>query len=195
MSENIESIRAQLWEKMRDKSYRDTFVAAHLSTNIVAQIQTLRESRGWTKKELAKRTGMSPSRISVMEDPSYDKFTLSTLRRLASAFDVALITRFASFSGLVDWVANLSPDKLEVSEFEKDSLISLEKKLAGKIEVFDPTDKEPHQALKPVAIAQAPRKVEVLQHLPSWSETQNRTPSMFSASIVPRPEGAGLGVV
>ena len=122
MSESIDTIRTQLWEKMRDKPYRDTFVAAHLSTNIAAQIQTIREQRGWTKRELAQRAGMSPTRITVMEDPSYEKFTLTTLKRLASAFDVALIARFTPFSDLVDWVADLSPDKLQAPEYEKDSL-------------------------------------------------------------------------
>ena len=122
MSKSIDTIRAQLWQKMRDKPYRDAFVAAHLSTNIAAQIQTIREQRGWTKKTLAKKAGMSPSRITVMEDPSYEKFTLTTLKRLASAFDVALIARFAPFSDLADWVAELSPEKLETPAFEEDSL-------------------------------------------------------------------------
>jgi transcriptional regulator with XRE-family HTH domain len=126
MSESIDTIRTQLWEKMRDKPYRDTFVAAHLSTNIAAQIQTIREQRGWTKKKLAEKAGMAPSRITVMEDPSYENFSLTTLKRLASAFDVALIARFAPFSDLVDWVAELSPEKLEASTFEDDSLSYLD---------------------------------------------------------------------
>jgi transcriptional regulator with XRE-family HTH domain len=107
---------------MRNKPYRDKFVAAHLSINIVAQMQTLREARGWSQKELADRAKMSPSRISVMEDPSYDKFTLSTLKRLASALDVALVTRFTTFSDLVNWVSNLSPEKLEVLSFGDDKI-------------------------------------------------------------------------
>ena len=134
MSENIESIRTQLWEKMRDKPYRETFVAAHLSTNIAAQIQTIREQRGWTKKQLAQEAGMSPSRITVMEDPSYENFTLTTLKRLASAFDVALIARFAPFSDLVDWVAELSPEKLQTPEFEMDALSHREKPPANELQ-------------------------------------------------------------
>lgn len=104
------------------KKYRDTFAAAHLSTNIAAQIQITRETRGWRQKDLAEKADMSPARISVMENPSYDKFNISTLRRLASAFDVALIVRFVPFSELVDWVATLSPEKLDVPEFARDVL-------------------------------------------------------------------------
>ena len=143
MSESIDTIRTQLWEKMRDKPYRDTFVAAHLSTNIAAQIQTIREQRGWTKKQLAQEAGMSPSRITVMEDPSYEKFTLTTLKRLASAFDVALVTRFTPFSDLVDWVAELSPERLETPEFENDALSQSSKR---------PSDK-PQSILEGIAIA------------------------------------------
>ncbi len=135
MSESIDTIRNQLWEKMRDKPYRDTFVAAHLSTNIAAQIQTIREQHGWTKKQLAQKAGMSPSRITVMEDPSYENFTLTTLKRLASAFDVALIARFTPFSALVDWVAELSPAKLQTPEFEKDALSHRSKLPANELQV------------------------------------------------------------
>lgn len=124
MSDHIASIRAQLWEKMRSPKYREAFVAAHLSTNIAAQITTLRESQPqpWTKRTLAKETGMAPARISVIENPSYDKHTLSTLKRVAKAFDVALVVRFEAFSSLVKWVADLSPEKMVVASFSRDSL-------------------------------------------------------------------------
>jgi transcriptional regulator with XRE-family HTH domain len=128
MSEDINLIRTELWAKMRTKGkpYRDAFVTAHLSTNIAAQIQTMREKEGWTQEQLAEKTGMSQARISVMENPSYDKYSLKTLRRLGSAFDVAVIVRFEAFSSLVNWVANLSPEKMAVPKFDDDSLIKPE---------------------------------------------------------------------
>jgi transcriptional regulator with XRE-family HTH domain len=107
---------------MRNKEYRDSFVAAHLSTNIAAQLKTIRESQDITQKALAAKSGMSAARISVMENPSYDKFNISTLRRLASALDVALVVKFIAFSELVDWVSNLSPDKIAAPSFESDSI-------------------------------------------------------------------------
>jgi transcriptional regulator with XRE-family HTH domain len=125
MSEHIDSIKAELWKKMRNKEYREAFVSATLSTTIAAQIQTLRETRPdhpWTQKDLANKTGMSQARISVMEDPSYDKYTFSTLKRIAAAFDVAFIARFVPFSELVTWTSDLSPEKLGVLGFEYDSI-------------------------------------------------------------------------
>jgi len=122
VSDDINSIREQLWSKMRNKEYRQTFVDAHLSTNIAAQIQTLREDRGWMQKDLAEHADMSRARISIMESPDYDKFSLSTLRRLAKTFDVALIVRFARYSELTNWVSQLSPEKLSVPSYDDDSI-------------------------------------------------------------------------
>lgn len=120
MSEDINSIRQHLWEKMRNKSYRDNFVAANISTGIAAQLLTMRESRNWQQKDVAEKTGMAPARISVMENPSYEKLTLTTLKRLARAFDVALIVRFVPFRELVNWVSELSPEKLDAVGFQED---------------------------------------------------------------------------
>jgi transcriptional regulator with XRE-family HTH domain len=120
MSESINSIKAQLWHKMSNKEYRDNFVAANLSAGVAAQIQTLREDRGWTQKQLGEKAGMTQARISLVEDPAYDKYTFSTLRRIAAAFDVALIARFARHSELADWVANLNPRKLSIPSFDND---------------------------------------------------------------------------
>jgi transcriptional regulator with XRE-family HTH domain len=107
---------------MRDKEYRDSFVAAHLSNTVAAQISMLREANGWTQTELAKRAGMKQSRISALEDPNYENIELGTLRRLASAYDVALTVRFVPFSELVEWTTELSPDRLSVSPFGRDEL-------------------------------------------------------------------------
>jgi transcriptional regulator with XRE-family HTH domain len=121
-SDTTALIRSQLWEKMRNKPYRDSFVEANLSTNIAAQIQTMREARGWTQKQLGEKAGMAQNRISVLEDPSYDKHTFATCRRIASAFDVAFIGRFVAFSDLAVWTSDLSPEKLTVADFEHDAL-------------------------------------------------------------------------
>lgn len=122
MSESINSIKSQLWQKMSHKEYRDNFVAAHLSTGIAAQIQTLREDRGLTQEQLGEKSGMTQARISLLESPGYDSYTFATLKRLATALDVAIIARFAAFSELVTWTADLSPQKLAVPSFANDAI-------------------------------------------------------------------------
>lgn len=107
---------------MRKKAYRDSYAAAHVSNTVASQIEMLREERGWTQQQLAERAGMKQSRISVLEDPNNENFEIGTLRRIASAFDVALLVRFTAFSQIVDWAANLSEQKLWVPSFQEDSL-------------------------------------------------------------------------
>jgi transcriptional regulator with XRE-family HTH domain len=112
--------RNQLIASLRTKEDRDIFFEEEIDTGLPYQIRALRRDRGWTQKELAERLGMTQEGVSRLENPNYGKFTLSTLKRLASAFDVALVVRFEPFSHLVDWVANLSPDDMAVPDFEHD---------------------------------------------------------------------------
>jgi transcriptional regulator with XRE-family HTH domain len=120
--------RSTLWSRLRTGSEaRNRFVESNLNKNISFQIRGMRGSREWSQEELAKRTGMNQNMIYRLENPSYGRFTISTLKRVASAFDVALIVRFVPFSQLADWVTGtlfydegLSPDALAVAGFEKE---------------------------------------------------------------------------
>jgi transcriptional regulator with XRE-family HTH domain len=122
MSPSISTTLTQIWKKLRNKEYRDSYVAAHVSNTVASQISTLRERCGWTQKELAQKAGMSQSRISALEDPNYENIEVGTLKRLASAFDVALTVRFTPFSELATWTSELSEAKLLVTDFANDSL-------------------------------------------------------------------------
>jgi transcriptional regulator with XRE-family HTH domain len=114
--ERKEKLKAQL----KDKRYRDAFVSEHIDTGIPFQIRALRKQRELTQKKLSEITGMAQERISIAENPNYSRFNLKTLKRIASAFDVALIVRFVPFSELVNWELNLSSEALEAVSFEKD---------------------------------------------------------------------------
>jgi transcriptional regulator with XRE-family HTH domain len=65
----------------------------------------MREREGWTQIELGDEVKMNQNSISRLENPFYGKHTITTLKRLARAFDVALVVRFAPFSELVDWIS------------------------------------------------------------------------------------------
>lgn len=112
--------KRRLIEKLRNKEYRDAFVIEIIDTGVPFQIYALREQRKWTQKELGTYTGMAQETISRLEDPNYSKLTLKTLKRLASAFDVALMVRFVPFSELVELELNLTGGSLEVLSFEKE---------------------------------------------------------------------------
>src|SRR5207249_4351326 len=63
---------------------------------------------------------MAQERVSVLEDPDYGRMSLSTLKRIASALDVAVVVQLVPFSQLADWAANISPETLAVPDFEHD---------------------------------------------------------------------------
>jgi transcriptional regulator with XRE-family HTH domain len=121
MSSYISSTMSRIWRRMRRKAWRDSYVSAHISNTVAAQIIKLRSANGWTQAELADRVGMKQSRISALEDPNWENVEVTTLRRLASAFDVGLTVRFIAFSDLAEWAATLSDDKLLVPSYAEEA--------------------------------------------------------------------------
>lgn len=99
------------------RQYRDVFGTSITGTT-AAQIRAMRESRGWNQQELADKAGMGQARISLLENPNYDKLSLKTLKRIANAFDVALIVRFAPFSKLLEILRSETAESLDVPGFE-----------------------------------------------------------------------------
>ena len=112
------STRARKIARLKNKAYRDAFIGSQISVGLPFQIRALREQRGWKQSRLAMEAGMLQPRISAMESPGAAKFNLETLRRLASAFDVALMVRFVPFSELVDWSERFDPDKFNIPSFK-----------------------------------------------------------------------------
>ena len=93
----------KLIARLKDKQYRDGFVSAHIKIGIPFQIRALRERKGWTQKELAERVGTKQAWIAQIENPNYSGFSMKTLLKLASVFDIGLIVRFVPISNLVKW--------------------------------------------------------------------------------------------
>lgn len=115
----------QIAASLRDKEYRDLVVAEEIDTGLPFQIRALRQAYGWSQKELATRLGITQEGVSRLESLSYGKYTLSTLKRLASAFDVALAVKFVPFSQLAAWMANMSPEDLAVPDYAHDTGLTI----------------------------------------------------------------------
>ena len=114
------SLISKIWRKLQDKEYRDGYTEAQLSIEIPFQVRALREARGWTQAELAKRCGMPQARISHIEQPGRDPLSVRTLYRLSSAFDIGLLVQFVSFSELVAREAAFDPKTFSVPSFAED---------------------------------------------------------------------------
>lgn len=109
-----------LREEFKDPEARRDYAEIFLDSSIALQIKALRLQRGWSQEVLAEKAGMKQSRISAMEQADYSGWSLRTLRRLAAAFDLALVVRFESFGMLLDDVTSMSREGLERPSFSED---------------------------------------------------------------------------
>jgi transcriptional regulator with XRE-family HTH domain len=110
----------QLIALLRDKGFRDHFTADQVHELLALQVRQLREKRQWTQAELGARAGMQQVQVSRVENPDYKGARLTTLSKLAHAFDVALIVRLAPFSELADWLGKLTPASFEPTSFDEE---------------------------------------------------------------------------
>lgn len=114
--------RNELDRDLKEKAFREAYVESHINDAIAYQIRAMRKARGWNQKQLGERIPgkMAQEAIARLENPNYGRYSLDTLKRLAAAFDVALIVRFARFSELVNWSTYISPEALNVPAYEND---------------------------------------------------------------------------
>jgi transcriptional regulator with XRE-family HTH domain len=119
---------SRVWLKLRDKKYREEFVAAQARRAIPFQIRALMRKRQVSQQELAERSGLTQGVISRAANPAYGKLTLNTIIRVAAGLDVAFVGLFVPFSKLVDFYDRMSEERLaNVLTFtEEDELIALE---------------------------------------------------------------------
>lgn len=111
----------KLLQKLKaSRKRRELFVAGQIKTGIPFQIRALRDKKGWTQGELGNRLGMTQTNISRLESPGYGRLNITTLQRIAAAFDVGLIVRFVPFSELIGWVDKLSPEAVAPKSFDEE---------------------------------------------------------------------------
>jgi transcriptional regulator with XRE-family HTH domain len=108
---STEAINSNLLARLKDKKYRDLFIASQINRIIPYQIRALRAARNnMTQEELAERAETTQSAISRIKSRGAASMNIKTLLKLASAFDVALVVRFEPIDRFVDWVDDLSPE-------------------------------------------------------------------------------------
>jgi len=109
--------KAALLEKLTDKQYRDAFISEEIDVGLPMQLRAMRELRGWRQSYVADKMGTKQPRFSLMEKPGYGNFSLNTLKRLASLFEVGLIVSFVPFGEMIDFVESLGRNRLEIPSF------------------------------------------------------------------------------
>ncbi len=111
----------QIAISIEDKAYTDAFVDAEITTTVPFQLREMRKQRGWKQQDVADLIDGNQKTISDFENPNYARYTLTSLKKLASAFDVALIVRFAPYSELIDWASTLKHERLAVPARKDDA--------------------------------------------------------------------------
>src|SRR5579864_808517 len=124
---NLNSKHTVLQRLRRGKNVRARFVESHVSKTVAFQTRALREQEGWSQQTLAEKIGSNQNAVYRAENPNYGKQTITTLKKIAAAFDVGLIVRFVPFIELADWVSGtprtidgLTADALSVANFESE---------------------------------------------------------------------------
>lgn len=107
-----------LWNKLRKKKYRESFVAAHVKQSIPFQIRALMDKHELTQAELAERAGLTQGAISRATRTG--NLTINTCVRIAAGFDVAFVGRFVPFSELERWAADMNGLARAVPTFEQE---------------------------------------------------------------------------
>jgi transcriptional regulator with XRE-family HTH domain len=113
----IFSIGQKLFEKLQKKTYRTAYVAEHVRRGVAYQIRALRDQRGWSQGDFAKKLGKPQSVVCRLEDPSYGKYTVQTLLEVASTCDVALQVRFVPYSVFLPQSRDVSTQSLNAPSF------------------------------------------------------------------------------
>src|ERR1017187_5119325 len=105
--------RERLKREFQDPAYREAYANSFLDTYIAAQVQALRQQRGWTQSELAERCGTRQPGIARLENSNHAKASLDFLRRVSAAFDTRLKVSFETYGSLLDDAEAFSRSALE----------------------------------------------------------------------------------
>jgi transcriptional regulator with XRE-family HTH domain len=124
-SENLIS-RAGLIRRLRKgRDLRSKFLESHLNKKLALQIRSLRGDL--SQEQMEQKVGIKQQALSRLENPYYGKVTLSTLKKIAAACDVALIVEFVPFSQLINRVSGtpyvehgFGPGTFNLADFEQE---------------------------------------------------------------------------
>lgn len=168
MLRDIGSRAKAIWQRMKNKEYRDAFTDAQIADAISSQIFHIRESRGWTQVDLAEKAGMMQPAISRLER-SANSVSLNTLKKVASAFDVALLVRFVPFSRMVERLETQRLDEtippFQLDNLESRSSIVPSKSVPTAFRVFSPESEPAHAATfkTPIVVTDSGKHLTVAQ--------------------------------
>lgn len=116
---NTRVIKSNLLEQLKNKKYRNLFIAGEIKRTIPYQLRALRAARQMSQAELAEAAETTQSVISRIENRGAANLSIQTLLKLAEAFDVGLVVRFESIDKILDWADSMVPQVLSPNSSEE----------------------------------------------------------------------------
>lgn len=101
----------------QDEEYRQAYMVASIEQGVAWQIKINRKQRNWSQRQLASKIKTHQSAVARLEDPEYGGQTLDTLKKVAIAFDCALLVKFIPYSTLAREAQKLSPHDLYAESY------------------------------------------------------------------------------
>jgi len=83
--ESVRTFKSRLREELKDPEFKRLYDDERQALKLAIKIAALREQKGLSQQELAKRMGTSQQAISRIESGEYEGFTLKTLEKIAEA--------------------------------------------------------------------------------------------------------------
>ena len=90
------TLRDRMREEFKDPQFRKEFENQRRALALAMTIAKIREKKGLTQTQLARRMGTSQQAISRIESGDYEGFTLKTLEKIAQATGTRLKIDFIS---------------------------------------------------------------------------------------------------
>jgi ribosome-binding protein aMBF1 (putative translation factor) len=81
----------KLEREMKSPRFAAAFQKELGRIRLADQIAELREKRGWTQADLARKVGTTQSGIARLENPNYRNYSLKTLEKVAQALGAKLV--------------------------------------------------------------------------------------------------------
>ncbi len=129
MSKSYDNLREDFIFNQDHKEYRHAYAEESLDISVGTQIKVLREQRHWRQEDLAREAAMQQPMVSRYENVNYSNWSITTLKKLARAYDVWLDVRFRSFGELVQTTEEFSRESLQVRRFADDPFFKIPRKV------------------------------------------------------------------
>lgn len=124
--ENMERVNLKieriikLLRRLADKAYRDIYVQTQTRQFLAQQMRAFRGSM--SQERMGELLGMPQSVISRLENPTYGKWTLSTIFTVASKLNKAVIVRFIDVETFARFSNNVGDDAQNPASIDDKSI-------------------------------------------------------------------------